>query len=227
MKVVIPYKHFPGPELKYTLRAIERFIDDPEVIIIGDLPVWVRNVTHIPFKDNEDLKWKERNIFEKILLVKDDFLFFNDDHFLLKKFTPDIYHYSGTLAELKQRYSLSNSFRKTIQNTINVYGDIPNYFRHAPILVERDKLESLTELDWSIAWSYCIKSAYCHVNEIKGEDYPDLKFRHQISEENIRKQIEGRPYFSTGNAAMGRSMVKVLESLYPNKSIYEDCNNSI
>ncbi len=219
MKILIPYKFFPGPELKYCLRGIEMFAPDNEIILIGDKPKWVKNITHVSFKDNNDLRWKEKNIFEKVLLVKDDFWFFNDDHFLLDKL-PN-YHYSGTLRELKERYNPSNSFRKTLQNTINVFGDIHNYFRHAPIYIERNKLESLTKLDWNIPWSYCVKSAYCHINGIEGEDYPDLKFRTKLSEQKIREAIKGRPYFSTGNYAINQPMLNVFESLYPNKSKFE------
>ncbi len=75
MKCAIPYKHsYAASELKYCLRGIEKYINNPEIILIGDQPKYIQNVTHIFYKDRPELKWKERNIYEKLLLVKDDFI---------------------------------------------------------------------------------------------------------------------------------------------------------
>ncbi len=65
MKIAIPYKHcYQAIELKYCLRGIEKFIEHPEIIIIANrLPKWVKDVTHIPYKDTDLLKYKERNIY--------------------------------------------------------------------------------------------------------------------------------------------------------------------
>jgi hypothetical protein len=58
MKIVIPYKDFKGQELRYTLRSIQKFVEDPEITIIGDKPWWIKNVHHIPFKDDPLLRNK-------------------------------------------------------------------------------------------------------------------------------------------------------------------------
>ena len=219
MKIVIPYKDFNGPELRYTLRGIELFIEDPEITIIGDLPAWVKNVDHIPYNDNPELRFKERNIFEKLLLYNHDFLFFNDDHFLLEPFSKSTYHYSGMLSE--NILQPGNHFRATIKNTLDCFGEIKNYFRHSPLFIERGKLEIIRDLDWNKEWGYCIKSIYAFLHSIEGEDYPDLKIRTHHTYAAIKKLIEYRPYFSTGNYAINSDMIKVLEELYPKKSIYE------
>lgn len=210
---------FHGPELRYCLRGIEKFIEDPEITIIGDLPVWIKNVNHIPFKDNPELRFKERNIFQKLLLYDHDFLFFNDDHFLLAPFNQDTYHYSGMLNE--ELLDPGNCFRQTIKNTLELWSPIENYFRHAPMFIERGKLEMIKDLDWNKEWGYCIKSIYCYLHSIEGEEYPDLKIRVLSLEPTIKRLIEGRPYFSTGNYAMNGEMTKVLSELYPIKSKYE------
>jgi len=217
MKVFIPYKHTPGPELKYCLRGIEKFVDNPEVVIIGDKTPF--KVEHIPFKDS-DIQWKERNVFRKMLLMKEDFMFFNDDFFLLKPLDK-IYRYTGTILKQKEFYPITNNFRKILQNTFNLYGDIDNYFRHGPIFIERGKLETLTKLDWNLLWGYCTKSIYCHLNNIQGAEYPDLKIRVPLTAEKIQSLIKDRLYFSTGDLAMAPGMIKVLESLYPDKSKFE------
>ncbi|MBA3675605.1 MAG: hypothetical protein H0W75_11745 [Chitinophagaceae bacterium] len=41
------------------------------------------------------------------------------------------------------------------------------------------------------------------------------------TEKKILELIKGRQYFSTENGAVNRDMVRILESIYPTKSIYE------
>jgi hypothetical protein len=219
--IVIPYIR-AGVELKYCLRSIEKFAAD-EITIIGDLPKGIKNVNYIPYK-REDTKFKERNIFNKTLLATEDFYLFNDDFFLLAAIGEN--HYSGLLSERIAGYKHSNNCRITVQNTFDEFGEMPNYYRHGPMFIERDKLEKLTQLDWNKAWGYCLKSAYCHLNQIKGTDYPDLKIREPLTKEPILKLIEGREYFSTGDAAISPGMLQVLNTLYPNKSYYESDSSS-
>lgn len=218
-KVVIPYKHCYGAiELKYCLRGIEKYVDDAEVIVIGDLPKGVHNITHIPFKDRPEYKWKERNIYEKIMLVNDDFLFFNDDHFLLEPFNYE-YHYSGTLEDQIKEYS-KNPFAQVLRNTKEVFGNIKNYYRHQPILMKNHVFKKIN-VDWNKEWGYCVKSIYCHLAGVEGKEYPDLKIRRPTTEKNIREQIKGRQYFSTEDGALNIDMIRVLESVYPNKSKHD------
>lgn len=221
MKIIIPYRDFGGSELKYCLRGIEKFVQEPEITIIGDLPKWIKNVTHIPFKDNPQNQFRSRNIYDKIMLVDHDFLFFNDDHFLLEPFSADTYHYSGTLSSELNRRSLSGSYRKTIQNTLGLYGDLKNFDTHCPIFYRLEILDILQNLNWGRPQGYCIKSIYALLAGIEGTEYPDLKIRTPLLEKQIRQQIEGRQYFSTGNSSFNKAMINVLEGLFPAKSKYE------
>lgn len=214
MTIIIPYKrNGSGEELRYCLRGIAKFIEDPEITIIGDKPNWVRNVTHIPFKDNPLFKYKSRNIYEKIK-DHENFLFFNDDHFLLKPWE-NKFHYSGTI---KQQFDkvIGGAYKQTLQNTLDIFGDIKNFDTHCPIFYERLNID----VDWNKGGGYCIKSIYCHLNGIEGEEYPDFKVRRLIYEKELREAIKDRPYFSTGDALQPPT-ITVLNELYPEKSIYE------
>jgi len=220
MKCVIPYKENGGKELKYCLRGIEKFVEDPEIIIIGSEPAWIKNVKIIFFPDGKALRFKEWNIFRKICQVKEDFLFFNDDHFLLQPFDKSTYHFSGKLSKRLKDYG-TNEYWKTIQNTINVIGDADNYFRHAPIFIKREILEKIKELDWNAWFGYCVKSLYCHYAGIQGTEYPDLKIASKLSISHIREATNGREYFSTGNFVINTDMITFLEETYPDKSKFE------
>lgn len=226
MRIAIPYRHsFNAQELRYCLRGIEKFVNNPEVLIIGDRPKWVKNIDFIPCREKGELKWKERNIYEKLKLVKEDFLYFNDDHYLLQPFTYD-YHYSGTLMNQYIEYKNDkNSFAQTILNTLSNFvhpEEARNYYRHQPMLIRyNSSFTSLDCLDWNKEWGYCIKSIYCHRQGIEGEEYPDLKIKIPMYERKIKRLIEGRDYFSTGEGGMNRDMFRVLESIYPSKSKFE------
>lgn len=221
MLIVIPYKDYRGLELMYCLRGIEKFIDDPVIVIVGDKPNWLQNVEHIPAGDRLEFQFKERNIFEKILLVKEDFLFFNDDHFLLATFDKNTYHYSGKLSTQIQSYHASNEVRKTLQNTYDLFGDIDNYFRHGPIFCKHKTINTLSCLDWDKHWGYCVKSIYCHLDGVKGTEYPDLKIREGRGYAEIKNMTAGRQYFSTGTYAVNGNMLAFLEETYPYKSKFE------
>lgn len=233
-KVVIPYKYCgQSVELKYTLRGIEKYVDNPEVLIIGDMPRTLKGFEYIPHKCVIGYKWKERNIYEKLMLVNDDFIYFNDDHYLLEPFNYE-YHYSGTLEDqIKEYEKTNNQFRQTLINTIGALrfiNNIENYYRHQPFFI-KNKIFKDIKLDWGKEWGYCIKSVYGYLAEYDGKycrdkdftikEYPDLKIREPLRENKIRELIKGRQYFSTDDGAINRDMVKVLESIYPFKSKYE------
>lgn len=220
MKIAIPYIESKTDELKYCLRGIEMYVDNPEVIIIGDKTEF-KNVEHISYKSNSDYRWKELNIFEKLCLVKEDFLYFNDDFFLLKPFDPFTYFYYGGLERRLTELSKSNVLRQVIKNTVDIYGDIKSYHQHNPIFFNRILFDRLTNLDWGKEYGYCIKSIYCHIYNIEGKGYNDLKIRSPHHQKSIKQMIDGRSWFSTDNCAMGKSMISVMEELYPFKSKYE------
>lgn len=237
ISVVIPYKfnHHGEPELRYALRSIVKHLKGyGEIYIIGDLPTWVRNVRHIPTPDidrqfDRDM-WKERNIYEKVRrasyykFVTDDFYFTNDDHFLLQDFNASTFplHWASDIEDDMKRKDL---YVNTINNTYELIqaGEAPfqNYDTHCPIVYNKRLFRNLEDLDWSKKWGYCIKTAYCGANGLRGEFYPDLKIRGQHSAESIRRAIAGRQYFSTDNNAWGQSLRQVLEELYPEPSKYE------
>lgn len=77
-------------ELRYSLRSLEKFADwDLDVVIIGYLPDWLKKVTHVEFQDG-GRGGVSANVAYKIDLLRrrfqdDEFVWMNDDHYLLKK----------------------------------------------------------------------------------------------------------------------------------------------
>jgi hypothetical protein len=231
MDIVIPYKNCPsdGLELRYTLRGIEKYFPDLEnVFIIGDHPRFLQNVIHIPATDSRDRKHKALNIKNKLLLacsdkrVSDSFAMFNDEHFLLKPWQP-VYDHCGSLEDSLRRYNAHQSYRNTLSNTYNQLNNSGlNFDTHSPIVFQKDIfLRTVTTVNWSRPWGYGIKSLYCNMAGITGEKRTDLKIKQSWSKENINGLLLNHSYFSIDDRALNNHMIKVLQELYPKKSIYE------
>lgn len=232
--IVIPLgngSRWNDTELRYCLRSITKHLTGyGNIFIIGEKPEWLRNIVHIPCPDYSDKTYhKERNIFEKIMAacrderVTDDFLFMNDDHYMLQNFEAEQFPYycQGWLSE----FMTVTDYKYTVSNTLDLYREINDvYFDiHCPLIYNKKMfVDILNPLDWSKNFGYCIKSVYCNnVNELRAIEYPDLKINEVYSSDQIRKLIAGRPWFSIGDKAREGGLLRVLNELYPNKSIYE------
>ena len=234
--IVIPLgvgSRWNDTELRYCLRSVEKHLTGyGDVFIIGEKPSWLRNVVHIPFDEgfNPQSYEKERNIYKKVMTacndgrVTDDFLFMNDDHFLLQDYEAMKFPYycQGWLSE----FMTVTDYKTTISNTIELLWPLGHdclYFDiHCPIVYNKARFAWCLSADWSKYFGYCIKTVYCNsVEGLKAIEYPDLKINEVYPADKIHKFIAGRPWFSIGDQARQGGLLKVLQELYPNKSKYE------
>lgn len=218
-------------ELRYCLRSIEKYLSGyGDIFIIGERPDWLQNVIHIPLDEGfaPQSYEKERNIFNKIMAVckdervTDDFLFMNDDHYLLKEYEAGKfpYYYHGRLSEKRT----VTDYKKTVKNTSEFIGDVAYFDIHCPILYNKRKFGWLSFPDWNKHFGYCIKTlylAYNSLSQFNTEEYADLKISEPLTSSQIREQLTGRAWFSIGDKAFNGEIVDVLQDLYPLKSKYE------
>jgi hypothetical protein len=223
-------------ELRFALRSIEKHLSGyGDIFLIGHKPKWINDkVIHIPAEDEQRTWWKERNVYRKILLacedprVSDDFLFMNDDHYLLADFVAGEfpYYYNGMLYQEAAR---DDQYGATAKNTLQLtdlqkgwhsarYWDI-----HCPIIYNKRSFNWLSKFDWSKKHGYCIKTSYSWFVGGIAIEYPDLKINQPLPPAKIKELLAGRHWFSVGNKAfdIGGGMEKVLLELYPNKSKWE------
>lgn len=215
-------------ELRYSLRGIEQHLSNyGEVFVIGERPSFLsNNIIHIPATDGDKTYNKERNIYTKIMAacndprVSDDFLFMNDDHFLLSNYRADQfpYYFDGMLGDV----SSVSDYRYTLHNTKSVLGvDVPCFDVHTPIVYNKRLFQLLSCYDWSVKFGYCIKTAYCARAGVAGKPYQDLKIKDPLTTDQIKELIKGRDCFSVDNQAREGGLLQVLNELYPTKSRYE------
>lgn len=200
-----------GLELRYSIRSMVKYFTAlTDILLVGDKPDWYKG-DHIPCEDIKDKPGL--SIAKKIIAsgINDDFLWCADDHFALKPFGADLPNYYT-----KPGKQVDASIRKMLsrcpQNWLN-------YIVHCPMIINGAKFrEAMVETNGK---EYPIKTFYANWFSLQGTYLDDLKFRGIDKYSDIKKRIEGRPFFATSESAMGVDMIKVMEELYPEASNHE------
>lgn len=178
--------HYKDFELRYSLRSVEKYLSGyAKVWIIGECPEWLQNVNHIPFPDED--RPPDYNITKKISRaieepeLTEDFIFFNDDHFLLHPFEAKAfpYFYDKQLdIYLKERGT--DTYGRRAKNTLEHLRannlPIKHFDIHYPIIYNKSLFlkHVVTAVDWNRN-SYIIKSMYANSLNIEGEQAKDNK----------------------------------------------------
>lgn len=174
-------------ELRYSLRAIEKNLSGFDRVFISTevLPDWLTNVVHLPVKDEKNVvpDWNIMNKVSKADGLSDDFLFMNDDHFILKPFdaTSFPYFHGGSLETYVKKRGLDGYGRRA-NNTLKHLkkNNLPlKYFDiHYPIIYNREKFKRyVVDLPWDED-GYIIKSLYANAEKIDGVEVKDNKVNH-------------------------------------------------
>lgn len=219
-------------EIRYSLRSIEKHLTGyRDIYLVGRLPQFLQGVRHISYGDEHHCK--ETNIYEKVLRacqepsISDDFLFFNDDHFLLK----DVeainfpFYFKGDL-RATSRGLRPGTYRRCIENTYKALNEknLPtkNFDSHCPIVYNKQFfLDEMPRYDWTGKTTYILKSLYADTKQIEGERRTDCKIGSQHTVAGVMEIIRSKDVFSMGNGGVGPNLLAVLDQLYPNPSRWE------
>lgn len=136
-------------ELRLSLRSLEKNAKNLEsIFIIGEKPHWIKNVVHIPVKDNLT---SEKNVFNKILVacesdISKEFLFMNDDFYMMKPFDIKEYPYfiNGELRYIENpsRYQMINNKTMVELQKMGIER-VMDFGSHCPIRYKKEKFLSL------------------------------------------------------------------------------------
>lgn len=203
-------------DLRYALRGFELYVKPDKIYVIGGLPGWIQGIEHIPATDRPEAHQRERNMFEKLLLCpEDEFLYANDDHYLLTSWQEQ---YGWDVSLLDKFYSLSrnSNYKKTVANTIRVAPKGNNFDIHAPMIMQRSFLHRMRVCRWDLPWGMAVKSVYAQFAGIIGKQMADVKFRIPFA----GKDVKDLDWFSTADGVVEK-MLPLMNKLYPKKSLYE------
>lgn len=215
-------------ELRFALRSIEKnLLNYGNIYLIGEKPAWVTSqINHVPFEDVK--KRKQYSIRRKILRackhphISEQFIFWNDDHYLLKPIRQIPIWHNG---QLKKEIARSEgNYQKNVKLTYDFLREKgieePIYYDvHTPIIYSKEAFKNIME---DIEDEKVIKSVYGNlVMGGEGVVIEDLKINNLQSEEQVRELIKDKILFSTGPQGIRPPLIKVLKELFPDKSKYE------
>lgn len=231
-------------ELRYCLRSIEKHLSGVgNVWIVGELPAWVKGVVHVPFQDNTNNWNRARNIYSKIIAgiqaeikgewidnygwpitkLSDNFLFMNDDHYLLQDYNAaEFPYYHRGVADLRNMQHNPPQLSQYGRTACSLGSRFLDFGVHCPIVYNKQVFKDTFKNEVWREHGFEIKSMYGNRICTSGVYMDDLKFSQPALPETIYRLLEDRPWFSVGDRALkGGGMLQVLSELYPNKSKYE------
>jgi len=157
-------------ELRYSLRSLEN-VPHGRVFIVGYLPPWVQNVTHI--KAHDIGSNKIINAQHKLRLacehaeVSKEFVLMNDDFFFLKPTKELVPTYCGTLEAYIKRHPTGCGYYLTaMQRTDQWLRDHGfkrplNFETHMPLVRDKEKVLFVLSLFAKEADPFFFRSIYC------------------------------------------------------------------
>ena len=229
MDIVYVYKKWPsnGFELRYSLRSLKN-IQHKKVYIVGDKPNRIKNVKHIPVKDDQWNKYK--NVLNKMYQIcnnkeiSDDFIYMHDDNFIIKPIKELKYYKRSTLenhCEKIKKTFWENHYYRAMKYVRDIFPDGYSYDVHTPIVFNKEKLRLILDLYWHEPSSK--RSLYCNTYQVgwrfmeSGKE--DIKVHQRNKNYYIRKNQQ---FLSSDNILVfDKDFNKLLHKLFPNKCQYE------
>lgn len=224
-------------EIRFSLRSLEKNLQGfRNIWVVGIRPEWIRNIRYIEFGD--ELKNNaDGNIARKLLRVcqeedlTDDFLFINDDHFVIKPVNAsDIppFH-KGDLSRLPDEYFQHSFWRGRLFRTRNILisKHLPalHYDCHAPMVINKQKFpQAISQFDFEKNIGYTMKSLYGNViygkdgKRLNGEKVTIFK---KMTTHEIKRHCIRAMFVAVNNAGLNASFKEWLYEVFPDPSRYE------
>lgn len=218
-------------ELLYSLRALHKHVAGIDrVVVVGHRPRWLHGALHLPLGDPHP--YKERNIYEKLLLACRDgrlsqkILFLNDDHVAMAATNAaavppyrgqELLALAGALPPGSYREGLENTHRRLAERGHTTW----NFDVHTPLVVDRAAfVAAMTSYNW--AEKFVMKSLYANTVGLVGVPYVDLKLVRAHTMAELVRILRGRPWWSHGPTGLGPNLKALLAALYPDPSPWEN-----
>lgn len=248
-KFVIPYIIGPenGYELRYALRSLAKnFKEQVEVVIIGDKPDWIQNVTHIPiarvvgmpYNKFMDL-FKKVDAFLKLENCGSGFYYSYDDVFFIDKTSRnDIYRQraledASQVETLFEKTNASNRWKDIMKSTLEVLKKEGrsqfNFETHLPRYYKSDAMREIIEKYKPVENPYQMASLYFNNNlkkapQIIGMDGAGYKFSPKLTMtvEDLNEHSAGCKIMNLQEQAISEAPIReFLEQMFPEQSVYE------
>lgn len=226
MDLVYVCRNGDNEELRYSLRSIETNFPGQKIWIVGYKPEWYIG----PFISVPDISTKFNNIRNALLHVasnpeiSDDFVFMNDDFFLIKPIDKFVNYNGGLLADKINRYRQVNPtssyvilLTKTLEHLKGIGIKNPiDYDIHVPMIFNKQKLLNLAYLQFQP------RSLYGNIYKITSETITDVKkYAHTSYMSELSYDGFDYPFISTEDKSFAQVRRTFLKYEFPEPSKYE------
>lgn len=226
-------------ELRYSLRSVEKYLKNyGNIYIIGNnRPSFLDNIRY--YRVEETSIKPQKNVANCLYVastlekLSNNFLFFNDDFFLLKNtdaLTYPTYHNPEKGNDLVKNCKDEN-YKRKIENTINKIQELTGknpysyYDIHLPFVFNK------VELNRVLRWvqyhddkeGMLIRTLYGNLSNVKGNQVigNSRKINIPLEIDTLKELNRNSRFFSIGDDGLNDDMKQYLQLLYPNKSKYE------
>ena len=227
MDIVYSCRSGKNEELRYSIRSVEKNFDFAKNIwVVGGKPDWYSgNFIEVPQRHNpfQNVRVNLKTVIDDPD-ISEDFVFMNDDFFVVKKINSVPTYYNGLLSERSRRHleaagpNYYSSFLMRSDQALRRYGikQPLNYELHTPIVFNK------TMLSETIDRPFSIRSLYGNIHNIGGEEIRDVKIYDSPRFIEDSSSIEnGTPFVSTDDQSF-RNMGNTIKDMFQDKSLYEN-----
>lgn len=235
-------------ELRYSLRSLDKHLKtDFEVFIVGDLPPWVQNVTHIPyerddFATNPSLYNALRmlELFLKTaseLHLPDEFIRMYDDIYFLQDRTLDDLKVTRVIRNSDETMNLRSGggvWRDQVSRTVNRVREMgyPGYMTesHCPEVFSIRKMEDLFCFFGLPENEYLTSTLYYNVHPFDHVIY-DRKTERALfygeenefsfSSDDVVKKCKGKYYLNHSDSGLNSELRSFIRRRFRGKSRFE------
>ena len=218
-------------EIRFSMRSAEKFFKFRNIVIVGDLPEWARNVIHIQVDDV--FKNKLQNARTKYLAacndprVSKDFILMNDDFFFLKPVEKILNYSRGTserqidMHETKAGYYFESIRRtKARLESLGFTGKVMDFEVHAPMVFNKEKLKNVIQVVGGMV-TCLLRTCYGNLEDLDFQVTRDFK----VSDIwKLRKVVDGGKEFLsiTDSMVVSDDFRKWIWETFPEPSKYEE-----
>jgi hypothetical protein len=226
MDIVYICREGDNEELRYSIRSIEQNFPGQKIWVVGYKPEWYNG----PFMSIPDTSTKFNNIRLALLEVcntpeiSDDFVFMNDDFFLVKPIDKFITYSGGLLADKINRYRQINptgtyliSLKQTFRylRSLKIKSPI-DYDIHVPMVFNKKKLLPIAYMQFQT------RSLYGNLLQIASETITDVKRYDSGSSMSTLSYTKNEyPFLSSEDKSFEKLKNDLLEEMFPTPSRYE------
>jgi len=215
-------------ELRYSIRSVVKNVPDAEISVVGGCPEWFKG-HYIPVpQDKSRYQNAAYNIMTAIESpeIPEDFVFMNDDFFILKPLDTIpiynggiLYNRVMTYLDLTNRSTYATKLHYTHNKLLKFGINNPlDYDLHVPFNVNKEKLGKIFNIkNTNMLW----RSYYGNYYKIGGEQIKDVKVYNTGNLKRISYQYTEDSVFLSTEENSFPLLEPILSSKFKSKSRFE------